>query len=65
MCDKQINYCVRCSLEVENVGLCPECLKKHDLKFNIFAGIVGILTLVCLYFYFVIYIENRLGFLGL
>lgn len=65
MVEKQVHNCVRCCLEIKQAGLCPECLRVHDLKLKFAVGVIGILTLVSLYFYFVIYIEDRLGFLGL
>jgi hypothetical protein len=63
---KQLPYlCIRCNAKISKPGLCSKCMTLHDLKFKIFVGCVTVLSLVCLYFYYIIYIDNKFGFLTL
>ncbi len=57
--------CLRCDSQIEKPGLCSACMRLHDIKFKLFVFCVAILSLVCLYFYYIIYIDNQLGFLAL
>ncbi len=50
--------CESCGKQINEPGLCNQCLKRHDRAVKFIVGIVWILAVISFGYYYVIFIAN-------